>query len=252
MVRKGKRRRAFERSAAESTLRWEPVCQAHESVTEYDKECLLQMLGFVPSNLYMVKARDPDTKAPQACIMYPLSNTARQEKLEPFPTICWLTCTKLKGMVSALERDGWVQNFEQRLREKTETCGKRMVVAHRLYARYRTAMLTEPDLELVRQSGWEAALSENRGVAGITNNFAHLHKYTTGKVATTSLEQNGGAVATTWELSVKCLHAHLAHYLCFPQHGNVIGRWTYEALGLGETDRSLPLKSIETERDAGT
>ena len=229
MTRKGKRRRAFERSNAECT----PVCPVHETVTDFDKESLVQMLGFVPSNLYMVRARDPATKAPQACLMYPLSNTARQEKLEPFPTICWLTCTKLKGKVSALEGDGWVQKFEHRLRENTGTHGKRMVAAHRLYARYRTSMLTEPDRETVRQNGWGAALGENRGVAGITNNFAHLHSYTTGTVVAASLEQNKEGqvpMATTWELSVKCLHAHLAHYLCFPQHGNVIGQWTYEAL----------------------
>lgn len=229
MTRKGKRRRAFERSNAECT----PVCTVHETVTNSDKESLVEMLGFVPSNLYMVRARDPVTKAPQSCLMYPLSNTARQEKLEPFPTICWLTCTKLKSKVSALEGDGWIQKFEQRLRENMGTYGKRMVAAHRLYARYRTAMLTDPHREVVRQNGWEAALGENRGVAGITNNFAHLHSYTTGKVVAAAPEQSKGhaeAAATTWELSVKCLHAHLAHYLCFPQHGNVIGQWTYEAL----------------------
>ena len=29
---------------------------------------------------------------------------------------------------------------------------------------------------------------------------------------------------------VKCLHCHYAHFLARPQHGNIIGQWTHEAL----------------------
>ena len=29
---------------------------------------------------------------------------------------------------------------------------------------------------------------------------------------------------------VKCLHCHYAHHLARPQHGNIIGQWTHEAL----------------------
>ena len=29
---------------------------------------------------------------------------------------------------------------------------------------------------------------------------------------------------------VKCLHCHYAHFLARPEHGNIIGQWTHEAL----------------------
>ena len=32
--------------------------------------------------------------------------------------------------------------------------------------------------------------------------------------------------------TVKCLHCHYSHYLCFPEHNNLIGQWVHEALQL--------------------
>lgn len=213
------------------------TCVCHESVTEADKEALRRDLGFVPSNLYMVMRRHADTLTPQACVMYPLSLTARQGKLEPFPTICWLTCATLKARVSVFEESGWVKIFEEKLFTNLDSYGKAMVRAHNMYAKQRTALLNDADRLVVAAKGWDRALCERRGVAGITNGDATMptvqnHDDCDNREEdATGVAQSGGPrIVTTWEISVKCLHAHLAHYLCYPDHGNVVGRWTWEAL----------------------
>ena len=75
--------------------------------------------------------------------------------------------------------------MEQRLCS-SPTYLQQMERAHKSYGKQRWALLTKEDQENVLQRGWGDALSEKRGVAGI----------------------RGGR----WN-SVKCLHAHAAHYL---------------------------------------
>ena len=135
MTRKGKRRRKYENSNQEI----KKTCKPHDSTTNMDMEQLEKNLGFVPSNLYWVKKRskkDVETNeiTPQACVMYPLSTTALNGKLEPFPTICWLTSTKLKTRVSALEKSAWIKDFHYMLKTNVNTYGKRMRNAHEMYA----------------------------------------------------------------------------------------------------------------------
>ena len=220
MTRKGKRRRKYENSNQEI----KKTCKPHDSTTNMDMEQLKKNLGFVPSNLYWVKKRskkDVETNeiTPQACVMYPLSTTALNGKLEPFPTICWLTSTKLKTRVSALEKSAWIKDFHYMLKTNVNTYGKRMRNAHEMYAKTRTNLLTEEDRDLVIKNGWTQALSENRGVAGILKTSVDMNN-----------NNNNSTTITTWDISVKCLHAHLAHYLCFPEHDNIIGIWTWNAL----------------------
>ena len=121
--------------------------------------------------------------------------------IEPFPTMYWLTHPHLRTLISQLEisSDANVRIMEQRLEQSppyeskflsqyTSTNPKHtMENAHKSYGNQRWNLLTQYDKDnVIRQNHWEGAVGSERGVAGI-------RRYHT----------------------VKCLHAHAAHYLAF-------------------------------------
>ena len=123
--------------------------------------------------------------------------------VEPFPTLYWLTHPLLRILVSKMELQGMGIQFEQQLTKEAEA----MALIHQAnlaYGQERYDLLTSNDMDYIQQRNWERAFDPNhRGVAGIRN-FA----------------------------SVKCLHAHAAHYL---SHGagsqdNVLGKWVMEEI----------------------
>jgi hypothetical protein len=146
--------------------------------------------------------------------------------LEPFPTIFWVTHPKIRALVSKLELDRLGSHFEQLLarHQLDSSCTndeqmqqeqqqqqqqkelkqqpsplESMKRAHAAYGQERHDLILPQDWEYIRQRKWERAFStSNRGVAGIRN-----------------------------PASVKCLHAHLAHYLSGCQH-NIVGKWVAE------------------------
>ena len=122
--------------------------------------------------------------------------------LEPFPTIYWLTNPLLKVWVSKLEVNNFGTQLEARLQNDT-AASARMKRAHAAYGRTRLSLLTQQDGEEIAKRKWTAALEQARGVAGIRNHMA-----------------------------VKCLHAHLAHYLSRDEGSqeNVIGEWVMQAI----------------------
>ena len=142
--------------------------------------------------------------------------------IEPFPTMYWLTSPKLRILISKMElsKDNSVQTMEQRLRSSQDNLNQ-MERAHQSYGRSRWNLLTPQDKESVMQRGWENALDERRGVAGIS--------LTKGRFD-----------------CVKCLHAHVAHYLaqvaeeleeewnddgeCTRDDLNLVGKWTMESI----------------------
>ena len=192
--------------------------------SNFNQNDLLELkknLGFVPQNLYMVKSRSSDeNKTPEACLMYPLSKTSRNGKLEPFPTICWLTSKELKVKVSFLESKGLVKEFRKRLLSNIQEYGLIMRKAHQLYALERQKMISEEDNKIIIQKGWEKAFNKDIGISGI------IKKDIVIKTNDTFIK------ITSWDINVKCLHAHLAHYLVFPEHNNIIGKWTLDLLNL--------------------
>ena len=163
---------------------------------------------------------DDDKEAPEA----------PKHIIEPFPTIYWLTSPKLRTYISKMElsKDNNVQTIERRLRSSSEYLNQ-MERAHKSYGRTRWQLLTSQDRERVIERGWENALDERRGVAGIS--------LTKGRFD-----------------CVKCLHAHAAHYLaqvaeweeememgnisdnnaedeeCNRDDLNLVGKWTMEAV----------------------
>ena len=142
--------------------------------------------------------------------------------IEPFPTMYWLTSPKLKILISKMElsKENNVQTMEKRLRTSQDYLNQ-MERAHKSYGTSRWNLLTPQDKESVRQRGWENALDERRGVAGISLSKGRFD-------------------------CVKCLHAHVAHYLaqvaemeeeggggdeeCERDDLNLVGKWTMESI----------------------
>ena len=150
-------------------------------------------------------------------------NDEQQPKhiIEPFPTMFWLTSPKLRILISKMElsKTNNVQTMEQRLRSSQSHLDQ-MERAHKSYGRSRWELLTPQDKESVLSRGWENALDERRGVAGIS------------------------LVKERYDC-VKCLHAHVAHYLaqvaeweeewkdgreCTRDDLNLVGKWTMESI----------------------
>ena len=127
--------------------------------------------------------------------------------IEPFPTIYWLTHPLLRCLVSKLELEGYGIQLERRL-QNDSTAVQMMTRAHEAYGQERYSFLSESDIQLIQSYGWEKAFATSRGIAGISND--HHHR----------------------TMAVKCLHAHLAHYLSHSTGSshNIVGRWVWEEI----------------------
>lgn len=121
--------------------------------------------------------------------------------IEPFPTLFWLTCPRLRIQISRLEngKDCNVKQFELKLRNDPAAL-QSMKEAHLDYGKMRWDLLTDEDKEEIQRRGWQNSLGMERGVAGIT-------RYDT----------------------IKCLHTHAAHYLS-GETKNVVGKWVMHAV----------------------
>ena len=122
--------------------------------------------------------------------------------VEPFPTLYWLTHPLLRILVSKMELQGLGIQLEQQL-TKDEDAMESIERANRAYGQERYDLLTSNDMDYIQQRNWEGAFDPNRGVAGIRN-FA----------------------------SVKCLHAHAAHYLSNGEgsQDNILGKWVIQEI----------------------
>jgi len=132
--------------------------------------------------------------------------------IEPFPTMYWLTHPHLRTLISQLEIEPTqnVKAVEKKLVSSQDQVTT-MRNAHESYGRERWMLLTDEDKEETKQRKWVEALGVERGVAGIRN----------------------------FE-TVKCLHAHAAHYLAQCSYDessksntgteNIVGRWVLEAV----------------------
>lgn len=230
-----------------------------------DEMALISQLGYLPGNIIGIPCREGDVPAlrrpstqvtkeeakaeerqrhptkPVTVELYPLtlrkrnnssgrrngrkrgekehdgSNTTESDMIvEPFPTIYWLTHPLLRILISKLEVSGLGARIEERLRNNSVEA-QEMILAHKLYGQRRHQMLVDGgDLNgIVAQKGWEAsALDKSRGVAGMSRDIPY---------------------------TVKCLHAHAAHYLSrtmvqatvetVVDNGgshNIVGKWVME------------------------
>jgi len=159
------------------------------SVNEEDFEVLQHHLGRVPRGVLSVETRCP-AGHPQVIKVYPLLRT--KGRLEPFPTLFWLTCPNLIKQLSALEHRGWIARLEQRLQDD-DALRAAYHLDHGRYRDERWQTLSEPDRALLLAKGWEGL---DRGIGGIAD----------------------------WD-HIKCLHLHYAHHAA---RTSVVGRWLEE------------------------
>ena len=108
----------------------------------------------------------------------------------PFPTLFWLTCPKLKKEISHFEEKGYIKRWE-----KDKKLMARLKDDHERYRQMRFALV----------QAQETFLPENQLTA----------------------LKNTGVGGTRLFSSIKCLHAHYAHYLA---DGNVVGEKLHRAL----------------------
>mmetsp|Transcript_60695 Transcript_60695/g.137214 ORF Transcript_60695/g.137214 Transcript_60695/m.137214 type:complete len:289 (-) Transcript_60695:183-1049(-) len=214
--------------SAETSLLVQPAT-ADPTLSEADLGAVVEQLGFLPTNLIKVAARDASTGRPTACQLYPLTKPAPERRrkgggkdLEPFPTMIWLTCPELKRRISALEDAGWVEKLEARLAEDGGAM-QAMQAAHTAYGSERWGLLSEEHRALVGARGWTGPLRDV-GIAGIRDTRR-----------------------------VKCLHTMYAHYLALlhtqdqdqdhcaraeSAHGGLsvhpVGEWIRQLLGADE------------------
>lgn len=118
--------------------------------------------------------------------LLPAENGDWQGKREPMPTLFWLTCPFLVAEVSKLESAGAVKRYERLLAEDEELL-RAYAQAHEAYKRARLSLLSPGELAWAKAQGLDSLLSA--GIAGISN-----------------------------PRRVKCLHAHLAHFLIAEQN----------------------------------
>ena len=215
-----------------SDFKWRSDMLSLDTIT-----CVANQLGYVPLNIINVGAFRDDNKLameifpsksehvievndshfesssndslsnkhPLVIIVYPLNCNSfnRQHKnskvLKPFPTVIWMTSPELHTRISKLEDAGWISKLQKKLKDSDEYRDI-MKSAHNRYKEFRWNLLSKEDQEYLNNSGWRPSLNEV-GIAGMKN-FD----------------------------SVKCLHTHYAHFLCRPQDGNIIGKWTHELL----------------------
>lgn len=136
------------------------------------------------------------------------NNNAAKIIYEPFPTIYWLTNPLIRTLISQVEIQNGVSRMESRLRSADTNHMQQMSMAHHSYVQTRSNLWTEHDS--IQFPNYNNQTFSKRGIAGMT------------KVET-----------------VKCLHAHTAHYLgqlptihdkkCHSST-NLVGQWTLQEI----------------------
>lgn len=150
-------------------------------------------LGYLPPNYRQVSAWTEDGLSPVAIQTHPLNGGSprRQRKASggfetPFPTLYWLTCPDISRAISDLERRGYVGILEERINSTPEK-KTQFLDCHKYYAKDRWSCLTVQEKTFLEQDYSRRMLDmlQFSGIAG-ANYTVHA--------------------------SVKCLHAHYAHY----------------------------------------
>ncbi|GHB17227.1 DUF501 domain-containing protein [Salinicola rhizosphaerae] len=163
------------------------VIRPHQAPTDAQLETIAAQLGRPPRGLEAVAATDSHGR-PLVLRMAPIVDDA------PFPTLYWLSCEKLKVVLSRLEASGVIKELEARLQQDPEWMAS-YHESHADYVRQRWEWMTEAQRAEVERRGYTELMRE-RGIGGITN----------------------------WD-QVRCLHTQYAHHLC---GDNAIGRWLDE------------------------
>jgi len=193
--------------------------------SEEDKEIILDQLGYIPTNLVSVAARR-GTGSPLALKTYSLNGGASRRKakalgdMTPFPSLYWLCCPIVGKAVADLERQGYVGILEQRLMAEPGTLDN-FIKSHEGYALERWSGLKPDHQQHILQYERMTEMVRYSGVAGTDfKPFA----------------PSDDADHTPVKASIKCLHAHYAHYRSQIENKecdyplNIVGEWTHAIL----------------------
>lgn len=145
-------------------------------------EIIEQSLGRKPKGSYKVERVGSDNK-PLVISVLPIVEG------KPFPTTYWLVSSKLKKLISHIERDGFISQLDEKI--KTDASLKATLISnHENYQNDRKQLaenLVDNDLAKYNEMSWD-----NLGIGGIRD----------------------------WD-HIKCLHLHYAHFLA---RENIIGK----------------------------
>ncbi len=194
-------------------------------VDQIDYDSIVSGLGYMPANMIDIAARSSVDERPIVLKSYPLGGGAvrrRAKAMEastPFPTLYWLSCSKLQTAISDLERRGFVRELEHYVR-KNLTLTEQMRHCHESYAIERWITLTENDRNLLLSEGQSQRVFKSLKETGVAG----------AKLIQT--ENNSEGKSTLALPSVKCLHAHYAHFRSGGRNSNlnIIGKLTQELL----------------------
>jgi hypothetical protein len=167
-----------------------------------DYDTIRWQLGRPPTGALAVARRCP-YGYPQVVLTHPLHRQGAEFIV--FPTLFWLSCPYLGAEVSRLESGGAVKRLEERLARHPDLAAQ-YAKAHDAYREERWSLLSANERAFLSQVNALGRLET--GIAGLAN-----------------------------PRRVKCLHAHLAHFLA--RGGNPIG----EAVA-----RELPALACPPER----
>ena len=146
-------------------------------------------LGYVPSNFVRIAASTAQGD-PVVLQTYPLAGGSprRQRRCQsatPFPTLFWLCNASVNRAVADLERRGYVKQVEQLILESPDLA-THLAACHEDYAKMRWNSLSEDDRSRLPLN--VISMLRDSGIAG------------------------AAIVNVTETPSIKCLHAHYAHF----------------------------------------
>lgn len=185
-----------------------------------DKELVRQQLGYLPTNWIRVAARTCSGD-PIAIQTYPLQggSARRQAKAQinndlgtPFPTLFWFTNPTIGIAIAELERKGYIQRIQESLDPSEQ---ERLLACHEKYAAmrwesmsssHRQQLIEEPSLRRLRN------MLQYSGISG------------------TILPGSKDSDTNNGLPSIKCLHAHYAHFRSCPELDNPVGRRVHQLL----------------------
>lgn len=152
----------------------------YETLKPGDQTMIAEQLKRPARNLFGIASRCV-SGFPEVIVTHPV--IFREEFLEIFPTLYWLSCPRLVKEVSRLEGGGAIEEIQGQILADPELKTE-LVEAHHRYAQKRLALVKKPILDLIKsQHPAQYDVLLHSGVGG------SMHP------------------------GIKCLHAHLADYL---------------------------------------
>lgn len=214
----------FSLSSASSTLQATATAASEKQQRrqQQQRNLVAQQLGYVPSNFVRIAAFCRDG-SPLVLQTYPLAGGSPRRQARssssnsknsnnniqtPFPTLYWLCHPQVNKCVAELERRGCVAEFQCRLDDHPQLRGA-WVEAHRQYAVERWESLTAEDQRRfdLQDNASSDAVRGNDGASKILESKRHVLRES--GIAGSNITTDGAADSIP---SIKCLHAHYAHY----------------------------------------